>query len=154
MRKKGESVAPFVPAQPSPSDKELADFYEFCKNYLNTEIKSPLIIHGSSLMAVPEGLPPLKGIRVMRSGLYLGELKKNRFEPSQAFAMTLKKDEVRLTIDFKPEDEGLKQYLRGDSFTVDCADGWALVCVCGYPLGWGKVQKGRLKNKYLPSWMN
>jgi NOL1/NOP2/sun family putative RNA methylase len=154
MRKKGSPLRLELQDKPNPSDKELADFNEFCKAYLNIKITSPLIIHGSSLMAVPSGLPDLRGIRVMRSGQYLGELKKNRFEPSQAFAMTLKKDDVKLTIDFGLEDDGLKQYLRGDSFQVDCADGWALVCVCGYPLGWGKVQKGRLKNKYLPSWMN
>ncbi len=154
MRKKGEPIRPAAEDRPNPSAKELTDFYGFCKSCLNTEINSPFIIHGTSLMAVPNGLPDLRGIRIMRSGLYLGELKKNRFEPSQAFAMTLKKDEVKLTVDFSLEDEGLKKYLRGDSFQVDCADGWALVCVCGYPLGWGKVQKGRLKNKYLPSWMN
>lgn len=154
MRKKGAPIRPNLQDKPNPSDKELADFYEFCKSCLNIKITSPLIIHGSSLMAVPKALPDLKGIRVMRSGLYLGELKKNRFEPSQAFAMTLKKNEVKLTIDFTPGDEGLTKYLRGDSFQVDCGDGWVLVCVCGYPLGWGKVQKGRLKNKYLPSWMN
>ncbi len=154
MRKKGACVRPVFSKKPDSSEKELADFYAFCTSYLNTSIDNPLIIHGSSLMAVPEEVPDLKGIRVMRSGLYLGELKKNRFEPSQAFAMTLKKEEVKLSVDFSLEDEGLTKYLRGDSFQVDCKDGWALVCVQGYPLGWGKVQKGRLKNKYLPSWMN
>lgn len=154
MRKKGAPIRPAAGLKQSVSDKELADFYTFCDDYLNFSPKPPFVIHGSSLMAVPEVLPDLKGLRVMRSGLYIGELKKNRFEPSQAFAMTLKKEDAKLTVDFALEDEGLKKYLRGDSFEVDCKDGWSLVCVCGYPLGWGKVQKGRLKNKYLPSWMN
>jgi len=26
------------------------------------------------------------------------------------------------------------------------------VCVDGFPLGWGKVAQGTLKNKYLPGW--
>lgn len=154
MRKKGAPLRPAAEPKKDPSEKELVDFREFCKSYLNIEIDMPLTIHGSSLMAVPAIVPDLRGIRVMRSGMYLGELKKNRFEPSQAFAMTLKKDEAKLSIDFDLDDEGLTKYLRGDSFEVDCDDGWALVCVCGYPLGWGKVQRGRLKNKYLPSWMN
>ena len=42
---------------------------------------------------MPEGLPDVRGIRFLRTGLLLGELKKNRFDPSQAFAMRLKKDE-------------------------------------------------------------
>ena len=30
--------------------------------------------------------------------------------------------------------------------------GWYLVCVDGYPLGFGKLAGGVLKNKYLPGW--
>lgn len=153
IRKKGSSVRLTPMPHKNPSEKELVDFYSFCDQFLNIKIDKPLIIHGSSLMALPENLPNLKGLRIMRSGLYIGELKKNRFEPSQAFAMTLKKEEARLTLDFDLGSEELVKYLRGDSFPVDCNDGWALVCVKGYPLGWGKVQGGRLKNKYLPSWM-
>jgi NOL1/NOP2/fmu family ribosome biogenesis protein len=31
-------------------------------------------------------------------------------------------------------------------------DGFVLVCVDGYPLGWGKAAKGVIKNKYLAGW--
>lgn len=138
----------------SANEKELADLYEFKNNYLYNEnfTSGHLMVHKDKVLCVPLGLG-LKGLRVMRSGLYLGDLKKNRFEPSQAFAMALKKEQVRLSIDFALDDPDLMRYMRGESFTADCADGWALVCVDGYPLGWGKVQKGRLKNKYLSSWM-
>jgi len=27
-----------------------------------------------------------------------------------------------------------------------------LICVEEYPLGWGKLSNGTLKNKYLPGW--
>ena len=30
--------------------------------------------------------------------------------------------------------------------------GWQLLCVSGYPLGWGKLVNGLLKNKFLASW--
>ena len=30
--------------------------------------------------------------------------------------------------------------------------GWQLILVDGYPLGWGKLANGTLKNKYLPGW--
>lgn len=142
------------PPKNSTADKRLlSDYFEFMDKYMNIEIKDNLVMHRESLFTVPYCLD-LKGLRVMRSGLYLGECKKNRFEPSQAFAMTLKKENAKITVDFKADDENLKRYLRGESFNAECADGWALVCIEGYPLGWGKVQKGRLKNKYLPSWMN
>ena len=32
------------------------------------------------------------------------------------------------------------------------AKGWYLVCVDGYPLGFGKLSNQTLKNKYLPGW--
>ncbi len=134
-------------------DKALTDFYDFADKFLNVDMsKKHLLIHGEKVLMVPLGLG-LKGLRVMRSGLYLGDLKTKRFEPSQALAMALKKEDAKLTVDFSLESDGLQRYMRGESFNVDCADGWALVCVDGYPLGWGKVQKGRLKNKYLSSWM-
>ena len=36
----------------------------------------------------------------------------------------------------------------------EAAKGWHLVCTDGFPLGWGKVTNGTLKNKYLPGWRN
>ncbi|MBQ9604209.1 MAG: RsmF rRNA methyltransferase first C-terminal domain-containing protein [Firmicutes bacterium] len=135
------------------SRKDLEDFYTFADAYLNIDLSDKhLFIHGGKLLAVPLGLG-LKGLRVMRSGIYLGDMKTKRFEPSQAFAMALKKSEAKLTVDFALDSPELMRYMRGESFNVDCKDGWALVCVDGCPLGWGKVQKGRLKNKYLSSWM-
>ncbi|MGN1319031.1 MAG: RsmF rRNA methyltransferase first C-terminal domain-containing protein [Lachnospirales bacterium] len=153
LHKKGERKEPAIKKDTTANNIELSDYFDFMKNYMNIEIKDNLVLHKDSLFCVPE-LLDLKGLRVMRSGLFLGNLKTKRFEPSQAFAMTLKKEDAKITVDFDLEDENLKRYLRGESFTVDCNDGWALVCVNSYPIGWGKVQKGRLKNKYLPSWMN
>ena len=118
---------------------------------------SRLDIHGERVYYMPENLPELKGARFLRSGLLLGELKKKRFEPSQAFAMCLKKDEYAQIIDLPCEDERVRRYLKGETLDVDDlterkAKGWYLVCVDGFPLGWGKVSNGTLKNKYLPGW--
>ena len=52
-----------------------------------------LEIHGERVYYMPCSLPDVRGIRFLRTGLLLGELKKNRFEPSQALAMCLKKEE-------------------------------------------------------------
>lgn len=106
---------------------------------------------------MPEELPYVRGIRFLRTGLLLGEVKKNRFEPSQAFAMYLKKEEYKKTIDMSAEDERIFRYLKGETLEVsDLAGssekGWYLVCVDSFPLGWGKLADGTLKNKYLPGW--
>ena len=118
---------------------------------------SRLDIHGERVYYMPEGIPDVKGIRFLRTGLLLGELKKNRFEPSQALAMCLKKDEYKKIIDLSVEDERVTRYLKGETLDVDDIvspkdKGWYLVCVCGHPLGFGKLGNGTLKNKYLPGW--
>lgn len=114
-------------------------------------------IHGERVYYMPEGIPDVRGIRFLRTGLLLGELKKNRFEPSQALAMFLKKEEYKKTIDLQASDERILRYLKGETLDVeDLVDrkdkGWYLVCVDSYPLGWGKLSSGTLKNKYLPGW--
>lgn len=119
--------------------------------------KRKIELHDDRVYYMPEGLPELKGIRFLRSGLLLGELKKNRFEPSQALAMYLKKEEYACTLDFPLSDERVIKYLKGETLDVEDlasgkAKGWYLVCVDGYPLGFGKLANQTLKNKYLPGW--
>lgn len=130
---------------------------EFFRNVSWKPDPALLEIHGERVYYMPEGLPQMKGIRFLRTGLLLGELKKKRFEPSQAFAMSLKKDDYSKTLDFSVSDERVLKYLKGETLDVeDLASpkdkGWYLVCVDGYPLGFGKLAGQMLKNKYLPGW--
>lgn len=104
-----------------------------------------------------DGMP--EKLRYLRTGLYLGDCKKNRFEPSQAFAMALKRDEFISSISFSREDERVIRYLKGETLDVeDKIDGlkrkkgWQLVCVDDYPLGWAKLTGSSLKNKYYAGW--
>ena len=134
--------------------EELAEFMQDIAWKLDA---SRLEIHGERIYYMPEGLPDVRGIRFLRTGLLLGELKKRRFEPSQALAMYLKKEEYAHCIDFSADDDRVRRYLKGETLEVDelaekKAKGWHLVCVDGYPLGWGKIAGGTLKNKYLPGW--
>jgi len=128
-------------------------FRGFCEEYLTNELNGSFVTFGDSVYKIPSLMPELGGIRTVRNGWYLGELKIKRFEPSQAFAMGLKKSDVRNTINFSSNSRDAEKYLKGESFDVEAKNGWALVCVDGYPLGWAKVQNGRMKNKYLKSWI-
>ena len=106
---------------------------------------------------VPKGMEDQRGLVFVRNGLYLGEIRKERFEPSQAFAMALQKREYASNVDFHAADERVMRYLKGETVDVDDIQtarkkGWQLVCVDGYPLGWGKLVNGMLKNKYLSGW--
>lgn len=106
---------------------------------------------------VPSALGPRSGLVFLRNGLYLGEIRKDRFEPSQSFAMALKKEEYASSLDLDYADVRVEKYLRGETIDVDDIPvknkkGWQLVCVNGYPLGWGKLVNGTLKNKYHTGW--
>lgn len=95
------------------------------------------------------------GLRFLRTGLLFGEMKRDRFEPSQALALALRAEEYPKVLDFLPEDERVIRYLRGETVIPDvpfCDSGWALVCAGGFPLGWGKMHNSLLKNKYDAGW--
>ena len=99
----------------------------------------------------------LAGIACLRNGLYMGELKKDRFEPSQAYAMTLDSQTCTRVLNLEAGDERINRYLRGETLNLTGEEtkngnGWTLVCVSGYPLGWGKNTGSILKNKYLAGW--
>lgn len=116
-----------------------------------------LEIHGERVYYMPEQIPDVRGLRFLRTGLYLGDLKKQRFEPSQALAMAFTKEEYHHCISLKADDERVIKYLKGETLEVDDLvtgkdKGWQLVLVDGYSLGWGKLSNGTLKNKYLPGW--
>ena len=106
---------------------------------------------------MPEALPQMSGLRFLRSGLFLGEVKKNRFEPSQSLAMALKPGQYQNCLDLSVRDERVIRYLKGETLVLTGQetakpDGWQLVCVDGFPLGWGKKNKSALKNKYHSGW--
>ena len=101
-----------------------------------------------TLYALPEGVFDFKGLNVLRVGLKLGEVKNGRFEPAHALAMASRKDGVKNVASFSLADGRAETYLRGETVEDDGANGWCLVCVDGYPLGWGKRVNGTVKNHY------
>ena len=114
--------------------------------------RNRLELQKERLYYLPEELPDRSGLRLLRNGLLLGELKKNRFEPSQALAMALKREEFSRTVSLQADDERVIRYLKGETIELEGEQGLVLVCVDGYPLGWGKRINGILKNKYLAGW--
>lgn len=86
----------------------------------------------------------------MRVGVRLGELKNGRFEPSHSLAMCQDKTVFINTVDVEDGDERLDKYLRGETMEDGAVkNGWCVVCVHGYPVGWGKAVNGVVKN-HLP----
>lgn len=111
-------------------------------------------IFKDKIFAVPDICPLLKGIRVLKFGLYIGDIKKNRFEPSQSFANALKMEEFMNVVNLSIDDNNVIKYLKGETIELEKGgeNGWILVCVDGFPLGFGKLNGTTLKNKYHQGW--
>lgn len=129
-------------------NKELKDYREFEKKFLNIEIKGDFYLKGENLYLLPDNCPDTKKLKVLRNGLHLGILKKNRFEPSHALSHYLKIDDAKYVEDLKIDDTKALEYLRGNTLNTNQSRGWVLVSIEGIPLGWGKESNGILKNHY------
>lgn len=119
---------------------------------------SRLEVRNAHVYALPGAGPEsVKGLKFLRWGLYLGELKKNRFEPGQPLAMALSARDYTRVLNLPSSDQRILRYLRGETLLLDPSEtakgpGWYLVCADGYSLGWGKVSGNLLKNKYPAGW--
>lgn len=121
-------------------------------------------IRGDKVYYVPGRDYERGPIHFLRNGVYLGDLKKKRFEPSQPLALALSADTYDRILDFPENDPRLQKYMIGETLMVEdileekktkgepTDNGWYLVTACGYPLGFGKLAGNVLKNKYPTGW--
>ena len=99
-------------------------------------------------------------IEILRDGLFIGEWKKGRFEPSHPLALATDPRACADRIELASGDSRVARFLRGEEIEVSADDftkgsgpaGWKLVCADGFALGWGKVVGARLKNKIPAGW--
>ena len=103
------------------------------------------LFFGQSLYWVPEELPELGGIKVLRAGLELGEVKQDRFIPAHALALWLKT--AATCQEYAPDSKEIGDYLHGET-PPSPVKGWCLVTTGGYSIGWGKGDGKILKNHY------
>lgn len=157
--------------------KDCREFLDFAKEALTIPAEELtagkiLLRFGEQLYLAPAETPSLRGLKVLRPGLHLGTVKKNRFEPSHALALFLKKEQVVHAVNLACDGTAVRKYLEGQTLTIgegcdvemahiitrgrmaaEQADvslpkGWCHVCVDGYSLGWGKAAGAVLKNHY------
>ncbi len=100
---------------------------------------------GDRVFWAPPELPELRGLKVLRPGLELAELRRELAIPAHALALWA--GEAASLHELAGEDPACAAYLRGETLTTVCS-GWTLVRVDGLSLGWGKGVKGVLKNHY------
>ena len=115
---------------------------------------SRLVMFGEQLYRLPDMEVDIKGLKVQRAGLHVGEFKKQRFEPSHSLALALKLSDAQNVVKLTCDDPQTTGFFNGQSVMLsdwqaaECKKGWALVCVDGYPAGWGKVNGAQVKNHY------
>lgn len=158
LQREGELVKESGSRMRNEAGKGADDFYVWCRENLSRSMEEVLPAQGTLRLIkehlILDPLPDhmLDGLRVLRGGLLLGEIKKNRFEPSQAWAMALKAADVVNYVDYCADDPEVIHYLKGETLNGSFANGWNLIGVDGCPLGWGKGNGSMLKNKYLKGW--
>ena len=134
---------------------------------LSSERRREFMLFGDQLYLLPPELPSFDGLRVLRPGLHLGTLKKNRFEPSHALALWMREEDAAGFCRLFPESPAMGAYLRGEALSLSAISekeagavripperkkGWILMSTgngkSGYSIGWAKLSGGILKNHY------
>ena len=103
------------------------------------------VTFGDTLYWAPADCPDLRGLKVLRPGLELGQLLRGRFQPAHALALWL--PDCGRQVDFGPESPEMKAYLHGDVLP-GTEKGWTRVLCGGYGIGWAKGDGVQLKNHY------
>lgn len=146
-----------IPAEVRRLEKE-SDFSDWEAMLKHPLDRSRIMVRDGMVYYLPECFDQNWNLRYLRSGLLLGEWKKNRFEPSQAVAMTLQMQEFSQSFSLSAQDERTVRYLKGETVfptpeeAAGLKKGWVLIGVDGHSLGWAKYTGSNFKNKYYPGW--
>ena len=142
LRKKGEDEDE-IPAMKG--EKLPKEWVSFAKDLGIRLPEGKAVSFGQNLFWAPEQMPDIQRLKVMRPGLELGTVKKDRFEPAHALALWLKG--CQNIQQYPADSEEIKGYLHGDVVPSQ-QKGWCLVCAGEYSIGWGKGDGRVLKNHY------
>lgn len=121
---------------------------KFYHDNLNIAVPQHLYNSNNHIYAILPQFPDLKGTKVLRNGLYLGECKKGRFEPSHSLALSLKKEDAKRFYNFAADDPNIAKYLHGETLVGTNQKGYGLILVDGYPLAFYKESNNQVKNLY------
>lgn len=130
---------------PAPAEKLPKEWIAFARDLGIALPAGQAMTFRQSLYWAPAGMPDIRGLKVERPGLELGQVKKDRFEPAHALALWLH-DCARVQ-NFGADSSELAAYLHGDVVPSQ-RTGWCLVTADGYSIGWGKGDGRVLKNHY------
>lgn len=149
LRKKGESYGSIIPYKNNQKiDDKVWDFYDSL--FVDRPFGDNLTLVGEKIIILPENYNRnIKNTGIIRAGIILGEIVKNRIEPHHSVFMAAQKNECRSAVDFDLTSDEIQKFLHGEEIAVPSeVKGYTAVCVNEITVGFGKASNGRLKNKY------
>lgn len=149
LRKKGESYGSIIPYKNNQKiDDKVWDFYDSL--FVDRPFGDNLTLVGEKIIILPENYNRnIKNTGIIRAGIILGEIVKNRIEPHHSVFMAAQKNECRSAVDFDLTSDEIQKFLHGEEIAVPSeVKGYTAVCVNEMTVGFGKASNGRLKNKY------
>jgi len=137
-----------LPDRPSDIKSAMALFEDFAKGLLTSIPQGVPCLFGEQLYLSPKAFDvAFQGLRILRRGLHLGTVKNKRFEPSHALALHLSPCDVKNVKVMSADSKEISAYLHGDTLPHE-GNGWTLMVVDNFPIGWGKASCGMVKNHY------
>ena len=121
---------------------------DFLRKNIRAVLEGILVRFGDQLYLAPIGTPTLDKLKVLRPGLHLGTIKKNRFEPSHALALALAPTQVKHTLCLPADSSEIEEYRKGQTLFAQGEKGWYLITADGCSVGWGKLSGTTMKNHY------
>lgn len=149
LRKKGEGYGSIIPYKNNQKiDDKVWDFYDSL--FVDRPFGENLALVGEKIIILPKNYNRnIKNTGIIRAGVILGEIVKNRIEPHHSVFMVAQKSECRSAVDFDLNSDEIHKFLHGEEIAVPSeVKGYTAVCVNGMTVGFGKASNGRLKNKY------
>ena len=130
-----------TPAALSKADRAAAE--DFLRRHMAAPPEATGVFAGRAVSA-PHPLPPLAGIRTLRVGLQLGEVKGKLFTPDHALALACPAART-----WPVSREEAARYQAGETLPVpEGLKGYYVLTLDGLNLGWGKASDGQMKNRY------
>lgn len=127
--------------------KQYKIFSEFFKENFKDNIPQNVYIKGDEVYITMLAFKS-SSFQIIRSGIFAGTIKKDRFVPEHALFNTPQFNPERV-VDIKCDSEEIKKYLHGEEIACDASfKGYVAVKTEGIPLGFGKASNGVLKNHY------
>ena len=127
-------------------------------------LKGRFVSHGTGLFKMTFEEKLFKGLKVVKTGLYVGDIKplksgKKVFEPSNSIALSLDREDIKEDsyLPLARTDDRLSKYLRGETISILPEDGlkasgMIIVGIGDFPLGFAKINGQTAKNMYPKAW--